>query len=226
MDRLEEIKLFYAPEYKETMSTSYYLTVNGEKKLMNLRGLRKVILNFGAQIKTEEEAKAIGSIITTEEELGKALFSEEWEKIRSKYEPDERTKKYLSAVKQNIGLLRIEGEEEGDGLEFDKIKEISVWINAYNVVIGKNKKEEWIAEYCVKTDESYAMIDYIYNRKPSEKVILTTRLLEDIDFYFSINGWDKTTFRCWECGRELYWLDIEGDLSTKWIQFKDKYCGC
>jgi hypothetical protein len=223
---LEKIKEFYRPEIEGTHAFTLNTGVN--KKHLGFGDTRTFYLTFGVPTKNAEEAIENGAYVTTPQELGKLLFPQEWEKgIKQYVLPDERTKLYLGETKESIGLVKSIVESEGDGLKFNEEEIMDIWVNANEVRIGKDEEGNWIAEYSLRTDiDAYVMFSYSYNSKPTEKMIMTTRLLDDIEIYFGINGWDKHTFNCWECGNRVHWLDAEGDLQEKWDKFIDKYCGC
>ena len=223
---LKKIKEFYNPTLEN--SQAYVLHVGDKKKIWGFGDKRPCYLTFGIPAKNVEEAVNNGAYVTTPQELGVLLFPNEWENgIKQHLLPDKRTEAYLVKVKESIGLVESIIESEGDGLKFKKERAINIWINANEVRIGKDEQLRWIAEFSVRTDiDSYTMYDFVFNREPTKKMILTVKLLNDIETYFSIYGWDKHTFRCWECGNDAYWLDIEGDLEKKWDSYIDKYCGC
>jgi len=223
---LEKIKEFYSPKLEG--SNAFTLSIGTKKRHLGFGDTRTFYLTFGVPAKNAEEAIRNGAYTTNPQELGAFLFPHEWENgIRQSVLPDERTKAYLAKVKESIGLVESIVESEGDGLKFNEERVINIWINANEVRIGKDEQLRWIAEFSVRTDiDSYTMYDFVFNREPTKKMILTVKLLNDIETYFSIYGWDKHTFRCWECGNDAYWLDIEGDLEKKWDSYIDKYCGC
>lgn len=229
---LEKIKEFYKPELS---GLDAFVLHNGEgKRFLSFREDKKEFyLTFGIPAEAPEEAMRNGAYATTPQELGRLLFPEEWENgIKQHILPDERTGAYLDQVRKDIGLLESKYESEGDGLKFEKAEVLPMWFNTADVEIGQDEEGRWIAEFSQRTDiDSYVMIDFVFDRKPDEKMVKTANLLGDIETHFNINGWEKTSFKCWECGRRTeHWLDIdvEGEsvLEEKWDAFKDKYCGC
>ncbi len=226
---LQKIKDFYHPELSGSDSFVLY-DGEGNKKFLSFRdNKRNIYLTFGIPAKTEKEAIDNGAHVTTPQDLGKLLFPEEWEhKIKLHILPDKRVTAYLTTVKQNIGFIDSKFEEEGEGIKFDKVEIIPIWFNASDIEIGKDNQDRWVAEFSQRTDiDSYVVIDFIFNRKPTKKMIQTANLSHEIETYFNIHGWENNSFTCWECGiKTNHWLDIEGDLETKWNNFKDRYCGC
>lgn len=142
------------------------------------------------------------------------------------YGYDKRTRLYLEKVIENIGLL---GEKHGwDEEEFEIIKQYSIWGNLTGsgyVDVGKLDDGRYIAQYCFQTDiDDYDITRLYFDHMPSKNNIETVKLIEDIKFYFCTRK--KSTFRCWECGNEVHWLDTEGNLETKFENLKNGYCGC
>lgn len=227
---IEKIRDFYKPELDcEPNTTIYYLRVGTEKRRVSLLdNKRKIILTFGLKVKDEKEAIEKGCLITNGKELGIALFPEHWESIKHIYEPDKRTESYLRKVRDNIGLIEI--KHGWDGIKFEVLDQYSIWANLTGsgmVDVGKDDKNQWIAEYSLRTDiDDYVIVDYVFKNKPSRRNIMIAKLLEDIETYFTSKGWDKHEFRCWECGKKQHWLDIPGSIEEKWSNFKDSYCGC
>jgi hypothetical protein len=134
-----------------------------------------------------------------------------------------RTKKYIETCKKNIGLIRM--ESGWDGIEFTKDFELEVWINAGAVECGKNKAGEWVAQYGIRTDiDDYTIFSYFFNKKPDKRMILDIEAIYNLEITFARLG--KDTFKCWECGRALHWLDVKGTLREKIEAFEENYCGC
>lgn len=224
---VEKIKQFYNPVLDRF--NNFSLTVKGGKRYVPFSNL-PIILTFGYPASNKEEALKNGGIVTTGKELYRVLAPEEiYQSKVSFYEPDERTGKYMDAVRNNIGLMRIEHGYDSF-LPEDKVQvRYKPWMNLASdgVEVGK-VEEQWIAEFAYRCDiDDYDIVSYFYSKKPSEKDIRTTRLIEEIESYFFRHGWNHNTFTCWECGRgDINWLDICGDIETKWDSFKEKYCGC
>lgn len=133
---------------------------------------------------------------------------------------------YIDKILENIGL--IEEKHGWDEESFKVIKQYSTWINLTGsgyVDVGMLDDGRYIAQYCVQTDiDDYDITRLYFDHMPSEKDILTAKLIADIEFYFCIHK--KSTFKCWECGNEVHWLDTPGNLEEKFENLKEKYCGC
>lgn len=139
---------------------------------------------------------------------------------------DKRTRLYLKKIIENIGLL---GEKHGwDEEKFEIIKQYRIWINLTGsgyVDIGKLDDEKYIAQYSIQTDvDDYDVTRLYFDHMPTKNDIETVKLVDDIEFYFCTHK--KSTFKCWDCGSEVHWLDTEGNLETKFENLKNGYCGC
>jgi hypothetical protein len=137
---------------------------------------------------------------------------------------DLRTEKYLKAVKENIGFI-----EEKHGWDDEKINNpqtISIWANASDVEIGQTEDDRWCAQWSVRTAvDDYCISRLYFNRKPTRNDILTVHKLSDLEMNFGLHRM-KPVFECWECGRKVHWLDIEGDFNEKLTALNESYCGC
>lgn len=224
---IQKIKDFYNPQY----GNGLYLIVNEQKRYMPIPSDKEIILTFGYQTNNREDALNHGGIAITTMDLHKWFVPEEdFKQLIMRWYPDERTNKYLDAVKKNIGLIRVEHGYDSN-LPEDKIQYcFKPWYNltgSGNVDVGE-VNGEWLAEYAYRINiDDYDICTYFFNKKPTEKNIKTVKLLEEIESYFFMKGWNNNTFTCWECGcPNVNWLDIPGDLQEKWDAFQDKYCGC
>lgn len=93
------------------------------------------------------------------------------------------------------------------------------------VDVGKLDDDKWVAQYSIRTDiDDYDICSMIFNKKPSKEDIIIAHLVDEIETYFCICGYDKVTFTCWECGCKYHWLDIPGSLKEKWECYKERYC--
>lgn len=213
---------YYKPELRGE-TTAILKTPKGDK-LISPQSNQKVVLTFGEKATTEEEAIQKGGFVTTVRDLFILLFPEQYEKHKHKFE-DERTEKYLDAVKRNIGLIEV--KHGYDEERFDVQAEYRIWINANSVEVGQLEDGRWVAQYSRRTDiDDYDIVKMYFKKKPNKDDIITANLIDDIEFHFEFEGYDKVKFQCWECGHEKHWLDIPGDINQKWSNYKDQYCGC
>ena len=220
---------FYKPELKDTF---IYLHVNGERKFIYALDDKRLFLTFGVGAKNAEEAIENGAYETTGMKLTELLFPDEFAQIKAKYLSypyvmDERTKSYLDAIKNKIGLL--ETKAGWDEETFDPVIQYDIWINLTGsgyVDVGQLHDGRWIAQFAFRTDiDDYCIVRYYFNRKPSRKDIITVKTIEDIEGYLSLRGYDKVEFECWECGQKAHFCDIPADtLEEKFEFFKERYC--
>lgn len=220
---IERIRMFYQPQKEH--SGNWSLQVDGKKQFFSFSN-RKLGLSFGKPASNLEELLANGGIVTTERELGKALFPELWEQVRANYEPDKRTIEYLRNVKRKIGYL--ETKRGYDTIKFEPVESYQLGIGLIGPVpveIGEYEGK-WVAEYSYQTDiDDYVVVHHFFSRRPCFKDIETARLIDRIEMYFE-DQWQRVQFRCWECGCEKHWLDVPGSLKEKWEHYQERYCGC
>lgn len=223
-----------------------YYTIETDDRSVKINGnnvplKRRLFLSFGNQVlldKTSEELKQISKL-----EI-KALGGELWPSVADFLNDavvgidrdqvaymldgmDKRTRVYLEAVKKNIGLEEVlSGEVLPD---IDVTKEYSlgyIWGNASPVECGKDNDGKWWATFGYRADIDVAIEErYQFDRKPTKHKVLTARLIDNIETKFAIHTM-VPVFRCWECGLETHWLNVDGNLEKKWENFKGLYCGC
>lgn len=139
----------------------------------------------------------------------------------------ERTEKYLQTIRENIGLKKtFSGYNE---VEFEIETQYKIWpdLTGSGYVDVGRRGNSWVAQYVRRTAiDDYTIYVHIFERKPSQKDVITADLLDTIMYYLVIlNG--KTAFTCWECGKKHHWLDISAPtLQERWERFLEKYCGC
>lgn len=134
-----------------------------------------------------------------------------------------RTKKYFDAIKKDIGFEEI--VHGWDTEEFETSSEYPYFGAIKTVEIGKTKENRWCAELGYQTAiDDYNEEKIYFNRKPSVADVKTLRKIEKIrmDIRFRIK---KEIFRCYECGREIHWLDVEGGLDDKIFGLEERFCG-
>ncbi|WPX08136.1 hypothetical protein [Anaerocellum danielii] len=232
---VEKIKEFYKPKLDNWLRFTYILETPKGEKYLSFKSDRKIYLTFGQDINgdprnlSRKELEEKGIVALSERELGKLLFPEHYEEIRPKIEPDNRMQKYLEGIKRGIGLIKIaHGYDEED---FVPVKRYKIWHNLTGsgyVDVGRIDDKLWVAQYSYRTSiDDYDVVRMYFNKFPSKKDIRTAATIEDIETYFSFNGWDKANFYCWECGLERHFCDIKAStLEQKYDYFLNNYCGC
>lgn len=139
-----------------------------------------------------------------------------------------RTHKYLQAVKKNIGLLdhKVDYNEE----KFEVLRQYDLFFNltgSGKIDIGKIGENRYVAQFSYRSDiDDYQIEKLYFNHMPSENNVKTALLLSEIELYFMLHP-RQDVFTCWECGREVHWLDVEAkDLNERFDMLKERYCGC
>lgn len=152
---------------------------------------------------------------------------------------DDRTSKYLTDVRNDIGWLGcncgwddIEALLKKHGV-FDtanlrKIDTHDGYVNSSDIEIYTYNKDG-VVRYCAQLSyttniDDYAIETHIFSKQPSRDDVLTARLAEKIEFETKF-GLKKTEFACWECGRHVHWLDCDGTLADKYERLKNSFCG-
>lgn len=233
---VEKIRTFYNSRISEWSEFSFVVSTPKGEKVANFDGKRKIYLTFGKQIEgdirqlSDAELEKQGIVIMTEQELGKMLFPEHYEKIRPIIEPDERMRKYLEGIKNGISLIKIEHGYEEENI-YPPAKQYKIWYNLTGsgyVDVGQLDKNLWVAQYSVRTSiDDYDITRMYFSKFPSKKDIITAATLEDIETYFSMNGWNKVNRYCYACGKNFHFCDVRANtLDQKFAYFLDNYCGC
>lgn len=223
---INRIKEFYSPELLPNTACGFSIESKGKKHRFNggFKGGRQIILKFNIDSEDMDEILKNGGIEITTHELFKALFPEEWEKHKHRYE-DKRTESYLKKVKNSISLIDIKHGHEEESL--DSVSRILLFFNTSTVEVGRNKDGLWVAQYAMRTDiDDYVIVRMYFRNKPYADAIKTAALIDEIESYLFFGRYNKVKFHCWECGREAHWLDIEGNLQEKWHLLNEQYCGC
>jgi hypothetical protein len=199
---------------------------------------RKLILSFGVEF-TDEEKKLINEFdfdhektkiykdkiaITTGKEIHMAFYNMNEEEFMFKTtKMDARTRKYLNAIKNNLGYLDTIGDWEEETFVNSRI--VNGYMNTSDVTIGKLKDNRYCSEYSIQTAiDDYCIVKHYWRKEPSIKDVSIIDDISNLESDFHINRCE-IDFNCWECGRKIHWLDIEGDFSKKYQFLKERYCG-
>ena len=156
------------------------------------------------------------------------------------YELDERTVEYFEEIKKNVGLLIFNACEYGieeiltkkdalNGSELQLLGEYDGYANSSPISIYsylKNGEKRYCAELSYQIDiDDYVVETIIFNVYPSRDDVVMVRDIDNITYKMKYKGL-KAEFQCWECGKNVHWLDCYGDFKTKMNHWLDKYCGC
>jgi hypothetical protein len=228
MSLLEKINTYYKI-YKEDERNLVIADPSGKKKHVP-KTSHPFVLGFGSKAKNQADIDALVSegkaLKTTGIDIYREFFG--WDDNRCCQESkgyDLRTQKYINSIKENIGFI-----DEKHGWDEEKnmteIFTLKGWLNTSNIDIGKTTEGKWCAQYSIRTDiDDYDVGKLYFNHKPTRTDINTAELISEIELKFFLQ--DITpVFTCWECGRQVHWLDIEGNLKEKYEHLKEEYCGC
>jgi hypothetical protein len=219
MSVLEKIKSFYEIENKYGILR----IKKGEDKKYLTKDDQPTYFTFGKNVPPErldEEAEKGNIIKTTGFEIYKEYFN--WDEDtchKERYGYSKRTKAYLDGIKNKLGFVKSKYDYEFE--ELTAKEEVG-----YRCSIGKTKDGLWCYQQSIRTDiDDYTVEKLYFNRKPSKKAVETMQSIIDLEnnFYFQHL---KEVFTCWECGRDVHWLDVDGDFNTKANALFEKYCGC
>lgn len=224
---LEKIKSFY------TIESRYQDQLYLNNKFIQLVK-KPLIFTFGNKtIDTIEKAKNDPNCIVTDtESFYKEYFNLTDSEFRVKYFGlDDRSYKYLRAVKENIGLIEnCSYEYVAKDWDYLKVKERethtkNIPLNVEEMTIGKYK-EVYVMQYYVQTDiDDYCIPKYFFRYKPKIHYVFTIDRINAIQR--KLQETKSPYFKCWECGRQTHWLDVEGNLEKKADEYLDShYCGC
>jgi hypothetical protein len=133
-----------------------------------------------------------------------------------------RTGNYLKAVEDNLKLIKYDVSEEG--AKFESIRTANIFVNGETQIgtIG----DAYIAQTWTQADiDSFVCRDMFFSKNPTDEMIRTIYDVEHLKDAFLFNDANET-YTCWECGRVVHWLDVEGNFHEKLKCLKEKYCGC
>lgn len=232
---VEKIKEFYSPRLSEWSDFNFVVNTPNGERIASFKGNRKIYLTFGKKIegdlreKSDEEFRREGIVVINEKELGKLLFPEHYRKIQPLIEPDNRIAKYLDGVRRGIGLVEIKhGYDEEDIIPVVRYK---IWANLTGngcVDVGQLDNGLCVAQYSVRTSiDDYDVTRIYFSKFPSKKDVITAAVLEDVETYFDMHGWNRAKFYCFACCCERHFCDVKANsFEQKFRYFRSHYCGC
>ncbi|MGB9886661.1 MAG: hypothetical protein ACPLRW_06650 [Moorellales bacterium] len=200
-------------------------------------GRRLVGLRCGRDL-TEEELRAEG-FVRSEAEWVRLLGPPEWVEgavWRAKYgSADRRTVAYLSAVLERAGVVgAADGLSAFDFVPQSVLREdqvvdrwrLGLW--GPEVEVGRDA-EDWTVQRLDVFEEDYGYTVVRFTRRPARREVETAFLVQELYLDFWMGGLEPV-FRCWECGREAHWLDIQlpdgESLAACVAALRERYCGC
>ena len=153
---------------------------------------------------------------------------------------DNKSEKYLNELKDELGyiggnsgyldmeaILKKKGVLESAKLEI--LETLEGFLNSSEFTVYQYENDgdvRYCAEFGYQTDmDDYTIETLIFNKQPSLENIHTIISINDLEFMFKFKRL-LPKFKCWECGRVVHWVDLDGDFEEKRDKLEDKYCGC
>jgi hypothetical protein len=136
-----------------------------------------------------------------------------------------KSRKYIEENMKNIGFLDYtdvvgsSGSKDRIPTKFDVVCEYDSSV-CRKTQIGKLDDGRWIAQTFIQVDiDDEEVIKMYFDHQPSEHDLWIAFVIREY------NTWPIENFVCEECGKAVNWLDIDGDIGTKYKRAKNRYCG-
>jgi len=239
----QQYKLVYSPESEHFLYKEDILIIKPDGKKQRLiptmledmqKAGKFIYLCYPHSPRTEQEAERLCQqgkaqklepkiILDFIENERKKYFSKE-ELCFLKYGMSCRSYNYLQKIKENIGFVDTGISIPEGAEEIDVIK--SPCLDCSDVTIYQLANGQYATEYTVRTDiDDFETVIYIFSKRPNKKMFKTVEIIEKIEFGFK-TGKYKENFTCWECGRKIFWTEVNGGLEDKLRGLQEHYCGC
>lgn len=134
-----------------------------------------------------------------------------------------RTAAYFDKVKNEHGFLGWDVTDDSSEFGSSSEDKIQAGRKECRMYADGDKWTVYWADFCPPDDLTFQAM--FFSRKPTVGDIEFMMAATDIEGDISLRRIPET-FVCWECGREVHWLDIEGGLREKAEGARDRYCGC
>lgn len=134
-----------------------------------------------------------------------------------------RTKQYLDAEKQRIGLTDYkDGLPEGFFAvgHYDEL--------GYGVAemdIGRYADGRYVAQSALGVTEDEYVLRMHFSHLPSRQDVMDALVIRKLERDFKL-GRHREVFHCGACGETRHWLDIPGDIHQKLRLRLQRRCGC
>ena len=144
--------------------------------------------------------------------------------VKSTYGYDERTLNYLNSIKENLNFVEEKnGWDEERFIESKKYNSLFAGISS-QLEIGLIEDGKWCAQYSFQTaPDDYNIRRLYFSKRPTSRDVKKIITLRDLELEFRFDGLNPI-FNCYECGREVHWLDFPGGLTEKIDALKDGIC--
>lgn len=147
---------------------------------------------------------------------------------------DDRSLAYIGRMMDGYGVIgvncgweRMSRTLQAHDIEFSCEEVSSYWGKEYTIYAYKRCGQRRYAYEYVEVDvDDYIIVSIVVSRKLRYDELRAILLLIDIE-----NGILSQrllpTFRCYECGSEVHWLDIDArDIFERIKYWNEHYCGC
>lgn len=134
------------------------------------------------------------------------------------------TQEYLNIVKKQIGLTEIQIRND---YEFTSSKIINTDFLDGNAEISVMLQigKKYLVQMPIRNNDDLTVYIFVFTKKPSPISVHAAYRLIELEHKFYTKQLSEV-FICCECGREIHWLDIQGDFRDKLGQLEDRHCGC
>ena len=133
-----------------------------------------------------------------------------------------RTKAYLDAEKERIGLIDY---KEGMPEPFFSLAQYTIGHGIGEMAAGQYADGRFV----VQSSRPHYEEDYIlrmhFTRFPSRQDVEDAALIREVERDFKL-GRHREVFHCNDCGETKHWLDIEGPIERKLNMRLLHVCGC
>lgn len=137
---------------------------------------------------------------------------------------DSKTHEYISSILNSIGFIEVKNGYEEEVFE-TSFNYGFLYNSANSVTIGKTKNGLWCAQFGYRNNiDDYNIERHYFSNKPSVSDVELSVSISNLLINFSFKKLSET-ITCWECGKNLHWTDINGNLNQKIKYLMDDFCG-
>lgn len=217
-------------ENRTTNLPFLYLFYNGEKRLIIPKQDKEIILGGSRSFTSCDEALQGGALFLRALDIYKAYYNlNEEETCYLEHGFGLRSWKYNQSTMDEIGLIRMDErvDSTSNGNPSDLPEYSPVLCDFLNAAAHYGKVgDAWLVEiaswYVI---DDYVVEKFYFSKRPTQDslhVALDVRKVCKL-----LKDRRSETYTCWECGRELHWLDcIPNGIHEKLNCLEEKYCGC
>lgn len=135
------------------------------------------------------------------------------------------TQEYLRTMQKRIGLIETRTRTDYEFVSTLIINTDFLTNHKENATFLQIGKRYFVQMPIFNNDDLSMVYVFVFSKKPTPISVHTAyRLTELMDKFYCKQL--SEVFICCECGREIHWLDIQGDFRDKLGQLEDRHCGC